>query len=330
MSIAALILVMTVLSDIARVTEYGLSLTEWAFVTGFLPPHGQAGWMATFERYRHILHYRNLDQGVTLASFKTLFYWEYAHHVLARLTALAAIIPPIVFLYQGRIPGWRALRCFAVPVLVLAQDFCGYLMTWDAAFLQGDASRYRVAAHLTLAVLTYGYVVWCAADILRREPLWLANHAKPWFRLAARVILALVIVAIVCGGLRTGLASHTLGNLPPAVLPNAAHPDNPLLSPNAAQWYHRILGLLTLAAVGAFWLGGCERRMCKAVKMPLHGMMASVVLLSLLGMASSFVALPFVIVAHQATAFMLYSFALLTLHGLKDIKRPVPVCAKKA
>jgi cytochrome c oxidase assembly protein subunit 15 len=256
-----------------------------------------------------VLHYRSLDTGVTIQSFKALFLWEYAHHLMGELTALTALVPPFIFLYQGRIPSWRrALRCFAVPALVLAQGALGFLLTRDAGFLQGDQSCYRVAAHLGLAVLTYSYVVWCAADILRREPLWLPSRAVPWFRLAASVILLLIMATLISGGLRTGLASHL----------SAPGTTAPVIS---LDTYHRAFGALTFLAVLAFWLGGCQRRVCKTVKTPLHGMMAMILLQTLLGLLTTFLPGPVMTVAHQAAAFLLLGFALMTLHGLKDIRR---------
>jgi cytochrome c oxidase assembly protein subunit 15 len=131
-ALAGMILLMVVIGGVTRLTESGLSITEWKPVSGVLPPLTEAGWVAAFESYKQIPEYSQVHFGMTLEEFKQIFFWEYAHRLWGRLIGLAAIVPLLVFLVQRRIPGASTPRFLAVPVLIGLQGALGWYMVSTA------------------------------------------------------------------------------------------------------------------------------------------------------------------------------------------------------
>ncbi|MGB8841859.1 MAG: COX15/CtaA family protein, partial [Aliidongia sp.] len=153
---AAMVLLLVVIGGITRLTESGLSITEWQPVEGVLPPLGDAAWQAAFERYKQIPEYARVHFGMTLGEFKEIFFWEYLHRLWARTLGLVALVPPIVFLLTGRIRRGEFWRYFAVPILIGLQGALGWYMVKSGLSVRTSVSQYRLTAHLGLAVLIYG------------------------------------------------------------------------------------------------------------------------------------------------------------------------------
>jgi cytochrome c oxidase assembly protein subunit 15 len=328
-AVAALTLLMVVIGGITRLTESGLSITQWNLVGGVLPPLTHAGWASAFARYRQIPQYRDMNQGMSLEAFKGIFFWEYLHRLIGRLTGLVALVPPVVFMLQGRVKGLRLLRCLGVPVLVVAQGVLGWYMVESGLEARDSVSQYRLAAHLLLAAALYGYAVWFAADILRREPLWLASHDVRRYRLASSIVLALVLLTMTAGAFTAGTHAGFIYNTFPLMDGRLVPADylslspwwrNPFENVAAIQFDHRCLAITTFVAISLFWLAGKRRKVCKTVKKPLHALMLMALIQVGLGISTLVFVVPVPLAAlHQIGAFLLYTFALLTLHGLKDM-----------
>ena len=158
---------MVVVGGITRLTESGLSITEWQPVSGVLPPLDQAQWAAEFERYKAIPQYRAIHADMTLGDFKAIYFWEYAHRLLGRLIGAAFLVPFLWFLIRRRIrarlvPGLAAI--FAAGAL---QGFIGWYMVESGLSDRIEVSQYRLALHLAAAVLIYAAMLWVALSLLR-------------------------------------------------------------------------------------------------------------------------------------------------------------------
>ena len=150
--VAALVFTMVVVGGITRLTESGLSITEWKPVTGALPPLSEAEWLAEFAKYQATPEYQEINRGMSLAAFKFIFFWEWAHRLLGRLIGLAFALPLLWFALRRAIPdgyGWRLLALLALGGL---QGAIGWWMVVSGLSERTDVSHYRLAVHLLTAL----------------------------------------------------------------------------------------------------------------------------------------------------------------------------------
>ncbi len=190
-AIAALVAGMVMLGGATRLTGSGLSITEWNVVTGVFPPLTDAAWLAEFEKYRAIPQYQQINKGMSLADFKFIYFWEWAHRLLGRVVGFAFAIPLATFWWRGKID-----RALGVKLLVLLffgglQGFVGWWMVASGLSVRTDVSQYRLAVHLTLACVIFVALVWVAATLLpKREGM--GRRGK--FFAAVLIVLSLVQV----------------------------------------------------------------------------------------------------------------------------------------
>ncbi len=212
-AVAALIVLMVVVGGITRLTESGLSITEWRPVTGILPPLNEAAWTAEFAKYQRIPEYQLLNQGMTLAQFKGIFFWEYIHRLLGRVIGLAFAVPLAWFWVKKAIP--RGYRWRLVVLLVLGgmQGVVGWWMVASGLSERTDVSHVRLAVHLNLALFILAAIVWTARNI---AGLIRSNDAKP-ARLTplGGTTVVLLFVQLIYGALMAGLnAGHAATDWP--------------------------------------------------------------------------------------------------------------------
>jgi cytochrome c oxidase assembly protein subunit 15 len=255
--VAAFIVAMVVVGGATRLTESGLSITEWKPVTGALPPLNEADWREAFEKYQQIPQYRELFPDMDLARFKTIYAWEWSHRLLGRLLGLIFVGPFLWFLARGKIVGalrWRLAGIFTLGAL---QGFVGWWMVSSGLVHRVEVAQERLAIHLLLASLTLAAVLWTAAGLVPnyRDSLG-AGAAR--LRVEASALLLLVLVQIGFGGLVAGLRAGLVYNEWPLMdgrlVPRLAHLFN--LTPWVAnfldnvtlvQFQHRIAAYLLLA-----------------------------------------------------------------------------------
>jgi cytochrome c oxidase assembly protein subunit 15 len=221
--VAALIFAMVLVGGATRLTESGLSITEWQPVTGALPPMSGAAWNDAFQKYQAIPQYQKLNRGMTLGEFKTIFWWEWTHRLLGRLIGAAFLLPFLFFLWRGWVePGLRG-RLWAIFGLGAAQGAVGWWMVASGLADRVEVSQYRLAFHLTLACVIYVAILWTAERLRERS----AVAAPPRLRFGAVALLVLVLVQIYLGalvaGLRAGLTYNTWPSIDGAFIPDAAH-----------------------------------------------------------------------------------------------------------
>src|ERR1700751_6111343 len=159
-SLAALIALMVLVGGATRLTESGLSITEWKPVTGALPPLSQAEWEQAFAAYKQIPQYHALNAGMTLAQFKSIFWWEWSHRLLGRVIGMVYLLPFLFFLWRGGMAGELKRRLWLIFGLGALQGAVGWWMVASGLSERIEVSQYRLATHLVLALLIFAAIVW--------------------------------------------------------------------------------------------------------------------------------------------------------------------------
>jgi cytochrome c oxidase assembly protein subunit 15 len=253
-AIAVMIVAMVVVGGATRLTESGLSITEWQPVHGAIPPLNATEWEEEFAKYRQIPQYEILNKGMPLAEFKTIFWWEWAHRLLGRLIGVAFFVPLVFFWATGRIGPELRAPLAAIFVLGGLQGAVGWWMVASGLTERTDVSQYRLAVHLTFACAILAYVVWVARGLSPR-PLVGADWGM---RVVASLTVGLVFAQIFLGGLVAGLNAGMTFNTWPlmdgALVPSGLLVQQPAwrnLFENVAtvQFDHRVVGYLLFAAV---------------------------------------------------------------------------------
>jgi cytochrome c oxidase assembly protein subunit 15 len=163
----ALIFLMVVIGGITRLTESGLSITEWKPIEGVLPPLNEAQWEDAFARYQAIPQYHAIHADMSLADFKSIYFWEYLHRLLGRLIGAAFAVPFLYFLLRGRVSRVLAPKLAGLFILGGLQGALGWYMVESGLESRIEVSQYRLAAHLAMAVVIYLAMLWVALDLLR-------------------------------------------------------------------------------------------------------------------------------------------------------------------
>ena len=320
---------MVVIGGITRLTESGLSITEWKPVSGAIPPLSEAEWSREFDHYKAIPQYRAIHAEMTLSEFKTIFFWEYVHRLWGRLIGVAFAVPFLWFLWKRALPRSLAPKLAVIFVLGGLQGALGWFMVESGLAGRIEVSQYRLVAHLGAALILYLAILWVALDLLAPQP---GIGSSRRLRHAASGLLGLAFLTVLAGGFVAGLRAGLLYNTFPLMNGEMMPPDyaaiapwylNPFENPVAAQFHHRLLAELTwLFAVGLWWASrrlGLPRGLRRA-----FDALAFVATLQLaLGIATLLLVVPIPLAAaHQAGAVALLTAILVVRHGLRRPAAP--------
>jgi cytochrome c oxidase assembly protein subunit 15 len=327
-AVAALIFAMVLVGGATRLTESGLSIVEWKPVTGALPPLGEGAWQAEFDKYKTIPQFQHRNSGMTLAEFKTIFWWEWAHRLMGRLIGAVFLLPFLWFLAKGWIgPGLRA-RLWVIFGLGALQGAIGWWMVASGLTERVEVSQYRLATHLILACVIFAATLWTAARLRTRAPL----DVPPRIRISAIALLVLTLLQIYLGaivaGLRAGLIYNTWPLIDGGLVPNAAsllHETpwwrNLFENTLTVQFNHRMLAyaIFVLALLHALDVARTVRR--GPILAHSLALAAAITLQAALGIATLLHAVPIgLALAHQAMAIVVLSVAV--VHAERMSARP--------
>src|SRR5688572_6569861 len=323
---AAMILAMVVIGGITRLTESGLSITEWKPLTGVIPPLTQDEWEESFALYRQIPEYQLFNKGMSLAEYKSIYWWEFIHRLWGRLIGIAFAVPLAIFLLRRRIGRELAPWLGLLLALGALQGALGWYMVASGLSERTDVSQYRLAAHFGLAVALYAAVFWTALALVRPAPDEAHEGARlrPWLIGAVGLIGLTMIAGAFVAGLNAGFLYNEFPWMGEGLVP----PDynhrgggfwaNAFENPAAAQLHHRILAVASLAAAVAVWWRGRTLCLPRAARraLILFALMAALQLA--LGIATLLLVVPIPLAAlHQAGALLLLSFGLWALLELR-------------
>lgn len=318
-AVAGLIVAMVVVGGITRLTESGLSITQWKPISGIIPPLTQAQWQAEFDGYKRIPEYAAFNQGMTLAGFKAIFFWEYVHRLLGRVIGMAFALPLLWFAVRRRIPSGYGWRLVAILALGGFQGAIGWWMVASGLSVRTDVSHVRLAVHLLTALTILAGIVWTALDLyaLHRDPL--ARPARPT-RVGA-IALGILFVQICWGAFTAGLdAGYAFASWPlmgdslfPAGVPMLA-PEwrNAVDNPVVVQFIHRWWAFAAAAALTVLAV-----RATRAGSRAGFLVVALVVAQIILGIATLASGVQIVVaVAHQANAALLLIASVCAAHAV--------------
>ncbi len=256
--VAALVFALIVVGGATRLTDSGLSITEWRPLMGILPPLSDAEWHDVFEKYRQIPEYHIVNRGMSLDAFKFIFWWEWTHRFLARMVGFAFAIPLVYFIVRRRLPAalsWKLGGLFALGGL---QGAIGWYMVSSGLIERVDVSHYRLALHLTVAFLIFALLLWSAWTLPRQEPAEFPAPSTAGRRRAARALVALIFLQVVLGalvaGMKAGLVNNTWPLMDGRLIPSGLWVMspwylNPFENALAVQFNHRMVAYVIVAAV---------------------------------------------------------------------------------
>ncbi|MFM1816241.1 MAG: hypothetical protein RLZ98_2936 [Pseudomonadota bacterium] len=246
--VALLVFAMVIVGGATRLTDSGLSITEWQPILGVIPPLSEADWQVALEKYRQIPEYQQVNKGMSLEAFKAIFWWEWAHRFLGRFIGLAFALPLAVFWWRGMLPGWLAWRGLAILALGALQGFVGWYMVMSGLVDRVDVSHYRLALHLTIAFVILAALVWTILDLEQR----VAPRIQSWAAVIVGVILLQVVLGAFVAGTKAGLSYNTWPLMDGAFVPDGMWSMspwwiNPLENLAQIQFNHRVLAYVILA-----------------------------------------------------------------------------------
>ncbi|HYK78001.1 MAG TPA: COX15/CtaA family protein [Micropepsaceae bacterium] len=323
--IAAMIGLMVVVGGLTRLTGSGLSITEWQPVTGIIPPLDNAAWQSEFAKYQGTPQYDLINRGIGLAGFKAIYWWEWTHRMLGRVLGVAFLIPFLVFRRQGRIDRAMTARLAIIFLLGAAQGVLGWWMVQSG--LTGErvaVSQYRLAAHLGLAMILFGYVFWAALEAIGAARTRIASVAR--FQFWASLLVVLIFVQLLLGafmaGLDAGLAFSSWPTYAGAWIPRGLYDLSPwwinhFENPALVHFQHRSAGyavaLLVVALYIALRRAGADRSLRIA---GIHAVVLTTLQIALgIFTVISMVALPLAAL-HQICALALFAAALWWTYAL--------------
>jgi heme a synthase len=221
-SVAVMVLAIVLVGGATRLTESGLSITEWQPVIGVLPPMSEAQWLSQFRKYQAIPQYRELKQGMSLNEFKTIFWWEWTHRLIGRMIGAVFLMPVLWFIWRGWIGPDLRRRLWLIFGLGALQGAIGWWMVASGLVHRVEVSQYRLATHLLLACVIYMAILWTALRLRDTQP----STMPPRIRACGVALLILALAQIYLGalvaGLRAGYIYNTWPLIDGAVVPDAA------------------------------------------------------------------------------------------------------------
>ena len=248
-----LVILMVAVGGLTRLTDSGLSITAWELFTGILPPLNINEWNFYFSEYKKIPEYQNINYGMNLDEFKIIFYWEYAHRLLARLVGLFALLPLIFFSINFKNTKYYSNKYYWIFFLICLQGFIGWYMVSSGLIENNDVSHFRLSVHLTLALFILCLIFWFLLDLFN-----ISKFKIKISNLLLIFILKLIILQIIFGALLSGLDGGLIYNSWPDMNGTFFPSDvsindylNPQLfyNPSIIQLFHRLTAYILLFAI---------------------------------------------------------------------------------
>ncbi|WP_448582508.1 COX15/CtaA family protein [Thermaurantiacus sp.] len=317
LAVAGLVVLMVLVGGITRLTESGLSITEWRPVTGVLPPLSEAAWEQEFAKYRQTYQYVAANAGMSMSAFKIIYFWEWIHRLLGRLIGLAFALPLAWFWLKGAIPRGYHGRLAALLALGSLQGVVGWWMVTSGLWTGTEVSHRRLAVHLLLALLILGGLVWTALDL---RALAANRNVRP-ARLTPTALGALAVLAVQLllgawvAGLRAGHVASTWPLMNGSFFPEGVtwigwrtFVDDPFLTHFLHRWWAFV------AVLALVMLARCARAAGnRSASLALHTVVG---LQLLLGIATVVLAMPlWAAAAHQGVGALVVATSAWAAHA---------------
>jgi cytochrome c oxidase assembly protein subunit 15 len=330
----ALIFIMVVLGGVTRLTGSGLSMVQWQPVYGILPPLQQSDWEDLFEKYKKTPEYQKININMDLEGFKGIFWLEYFHRILGRLIGLVFLVPFLFFLLTGKLEGPLVSKLVIMFVLGGLQGGLGWIMVKSGLVNDPHVSQYRLTAHLMLAVLIYGYIMWVALGLLITDTGIRVGDHLATLRRFTYFLMGLVVLTIASGGfvagLKAGLAYNTFPLMDGRLIPEGMFNLQPWYlnffeNMATVQFDHRLLAVLVFVFCLVLWFMSRGYRLTPAVNFACHLLLIVAALQLGLGISTLLLHVPVTLgAAHQAGALVVFTVVLFLAHRLHGLGVRLP------
>jgi cytochrome c oxidase assembly protein subunit 15 len=322
-----LVFAMVVVGGITRLTHSGLSIVEWEPLVGTVPPLSAADWEELFEEYKATPQYHKVNKDMSLEQFKGIFWWEYLHRLLGRAIGVVFFLPFLWFLLGRKIDGILAWKLGAIFLLGALQGAMGWYMVASGLVDDPRVSQYRLTAHLGIAFLIFGAMLWTALDVLHPARIDLPPVRRRLARNAAALSLLIFIMVLSGGfvaGIRAGLAYNTFplmnGNfVPPEILTLTPWWTNFFNNMATVQFNHRLIAWLLIFLVPLLWISARRADLPDRARVAANAMLAMLAIQAGLGIGTLLLAVPVPLaVAHQGGAVLLFGSGLWLAHAVRE------------
>ena len=319
--IAAMVFAMVVIGGITRLTESGLSITEWKPISGAIPPLTQADWTHAFDLYKQTPQYREVagPAGMSLSGFKFIFFWEWVHRLLGRVLGLIFFLGVGWFALKRAIPrgfGWRLAALF---ILGGAQGAVGWFMVMSGLEGRTEVSPYRLSEHLLFALFLFGALIWTALDLRRlaKDPEAGPSRLTGWGAIALGVLFVQLMLGAWVAGFRAGYVSNSWPDMNGHLVPEGIDWSNgPAFAlthdPFLLHFMHRWWAWVVVAVLVLF--ARQVRRTSRPASIAIHSAFGTQIVLGILTVLSGIAI--WLAVLHQATGALLVAATVWGAHEL--------------
>ncbi|WP_310559064.1 COX15/CtaA family protein [Flavobacterium sp.] len=321
-----LLFIMVVVGGITRLTNSGLSMTDWHLVTDTFPPLSEEKWSQAFEEYKKFPEYQkiNIHNDFTISDYKFIYFWEWFHRLIGRIIGLVFIIPFIYFLLRKRLSSETLKKCFVLLGMGAFQGFLGWFMVRSGLIDNPDVSHYRLALHLTFAFITFAYTLWVALDLIYPNK----KEVILPLRKIARIALVFLLVQIIYGGFVAGLNAGLIHNHWPLMSDGQFLHESVILEKNTwfqrltegksgVQFVHRTLAYFVVGIILALFFQSKKYTLSLQQKIGINALLLIVFIQFSLGVFTLLYSVPLWLgLTHQIMAFFLLTAMTYTLHRL--------------
>ena len=249
-SIFLLVIIIIIVGGLTRLTDSGLSITEWELFKGILPPLNIEKWNFYFNEYKKIPEYKSINYNMSIDEFKVIYYWEYAHRLIARLIGLFSIIPLIYIYFKYKKRLLKDLKYLSIFTLIGFQGFLGWFMVKSGLINNTDVSHYRLALHLCMALIVLAMIFWFILDKFKIQK-FTNKFSNKFLLFFLFLILIQIILGVFLAGLNGGLLYNTWPDMNGNFFPSDINKTDLynfqiFYNPSVIQFYHRISAYLLI------------------------------------------------------------------------------------
>ncbi|WP_339921664.1 COX15/CtaA family protein [uncultured Flavobacterium sp.] len=321
-----LLFLMVTVGGITRLTNSGLSMTDWHLVTDTFPPLSEAKWQEAFDEYKKFPEYQkiNIHNDFQLSDYKFIYFWEWFHRFIGRIIGLVFIVPFFYFLIKKKLDKATINKCIVLLGMGAFQGFLGWFMVRSGLINNPDVSHFRLALHLTFAFITFAYTFWVALDLIYPNR---KNSLQP-LKTIARYALVFLLIQIIYGGFVAGLNAGLIHNHWPMMSDGQFIHDsvfleqkNLLLSftegKSGVQFIHRTLAYVVVGFIVLLYFKSRKITLDRAQSLGINLLVILVFVQFALGVFTLLYGVPLWLgLTHQINAFFLLSAMTFTLHRL--------------
>ncbi|GGA75023.1 heme A synthase [Flavobacterium palustre] len=317
---------MVTVGGITRLTNSGLSMTDWHLITDTFPPLTEEKWNAAFEEYKKFPEYQkiNIHNDFQLDDYKFIYFWEWFHRFIGRIIGLVFIIPFVYFLIKKRLSGETIKKCIVLLAMGGFQGFLGWFMVRSGLIDNPDVSHFRLSLHLTFAFITFAYTLWVALDLLYPN----RTEVIIPLRKLARISLVFLLMQIIYGGFVAGLNAGLIHNHWPLMSDGQLVHDSVFIEQktlflnlvegkSGVQFVHRTMAYIVVGLILALYFKSRQYSLSTIQQKGIKSLVIIVFIQFGLGVFTLLFSVPLWLgLAHQITAFFLLTAMTFSLHRL--------------